>query len=441
MEKNIMHITIITLGSRGDIHPYVALGTDLQRRGHSVQIVTHAPLAQLVRHQGMMFSPLDTGEQELFQTVAGQRLLHADGLHLLQRFAQNTRPLIAPTLARCWHTCQDTDVIITSLQGLPYGLSIAEKRHLPLVVACVQPNQLPTRAFADPGFAHTFRPRRQSQSLLNYGSHLLAHIAFWEIFLPEMNRVRRQFLKLPPFPVETLWQPLCEQADLLLLGYSPSVIPKPLEWNERTIVTGYWFLDAPACWQPPEDLESFLRAGPPPVYIGFGSMSDAHPERLTHLVRDALERCHQRGVLLTGWGALQQEAPSSQIYPIASVPHNWLFPQMAAVVAHGGAGTIGASLRAGIPPISASFLPEQAFWATQILRLGAGPPPITARTLTALHLAQAIEQAVQDVAVRQCARQLGQQIRAEDGVARAVETFDQVIVQQNIRKRRHRSFI
>jgi sterol 3beta-glucosyltransferase len=72
------------------------------------------------------------------------------------------------------------------------------------------------------------------------------------------------------------------------------------------------------------------------------------------------------------------------------------------------------------------------------LRLGAGPPPITARTLTAPHLAQAIEQAVQDVAMRQRAKQLAQQIRAEDGVARAVETFEQIIVQQDNRKRRHK---
>jgi UDP:flavonoid glycosyltransferase YjiC (YdhE family) len=441
MERNIVHITIITLGSRGDVHPYVALGAGLQRAGHSVQIVTHAPFAELVHQHKMTFSPLDTGKQELFQTVAGQRLLNADGLRLLQRFAQNTRPLIAPTLIRCWQACQGTDAIIASLQGLPYGLSIAEKRHLPLVVACVQPNQLPTRAFADPGFAHTFRPRGQSHSLLNYVSHMLAHAAFWEIFLPEMNRVRRRFLNLPPLPVETPWRSLSEQADLLLIGYSPSVIPKPPEWNERAIVTGYWFLDAPACWQPPDDLVSFLRAGPPPIYVGFGSMSDAHPERLTHLVRDALERCHQRGILLTGWGALQQELPSSRVYCVASVPHDWLFPQVAAVVSHGGAGTIGASLRAGVPPITVSFLPEQAFWGTQVLRLGAGPHPITSRTLTAPRLARAIEQAVQNIPMRQRAEQLGQQIRSEDGVARAVESFERVIVQQSGRKRYHRSFL
>ena len=182
-------------------------------------------------------------------------------------------------------------------------------------------------------------------------------------------------LNLPPLPMWVPWQSLSAQADLLLLGYSPSVVPKPAEWNHRTVVTGYWFLDSHPCWQPPDELVRFLRAGPPPVYIGFGSMSSAHPEQLTHLVQEALERSHQRGVLLTGWGALRQEHPSEQLYTVASVPHDWLIPQMVAMVHHGGAGTTGVSLRAGIPSIIVSFLPEQAFWGAQVFRLGAGPCP------------------------------------------------------------------
>jgi len=302
----MVHITIITLGSRGDVQPYLALGHGFQRMGHGVQVVTHAAFADLVQHQGLAFSPIDTGGQELFQTVQGQRLLDADGLRLLRSFAQSIQPLIAPTLARCWQASQGTDVIVSSFQGLPYGGSLAEKLHLPLVLAGVQPNQLPTQAFADPGFAHAFRPRDRSPSLLNYGSHILAHAVFWEIFVPEINRARRRVLNLPPLPLWVPWQSLSAQADLLLLGYSPSVVPRPTEWNERTVVTGYWFLDSPQDWQPSGELVQFLRAGPPPVSIGFGSMSNASPEHLTHLVREALELSHQRGVLLTGGGALRQ---------------------------------------------------------------------------------------------------------------------------------------
>jgi UDP:flavonoid glycosyltransferase YjiC (YdhE family) len=230
------------------------------------------------------------------------------------------------------------------------------------------------------------------------------------------------------------WQSLSAQADLLLLGYSSRVVPKPIEWNEKVVVTGYWFLDADPGWQPSDELVQFLGAGPPPVYIGFGSMSSAHPEHLSHLVQEALERSHQRGVLLTGWGALCQEPSSEQLYTVASVPHDWLFPQMAAVVHHGGAGTTGASLRAGVPSIIISFLPEQAFWGAQVFQLGAGPCPLTHRTLTAPHVAQAIEQAVHDTSLREHAAQLGAQIRAEQGVVQAVEVFEQVVVHSGIKR-------
>lgn len=142
----------------------------------------------------------------------------------------------------------------------------------------------------------------------------------------------------------------------------------PIEWNDRIVVTGYWFLDSPPDWHPSDELVQFLGAGPPPVYIGFGSMSSVHPEHLSHLVQEALERSHQRGVLLTGWGALRQEPFSEQLYTVASIPHDWLFHQMAAVVHHGGAGTTGASLRAGVPSIIVSFLPEQAFWGAQVFQ-------------------------------------------------------------------------
>ncbi len=430
-----MHITMITLGSRGDVQPYIALGKGFQQAGYSVRLITHAALADLVQDAAIPFSPLDASTKELFQTTAGQQLLEANGLRLLQRFAQTTRPRIWSTLERCWQACQGTDVIVSSLQGLAYGASLAEKLRLPLVVAGLQPIQLPTQAFADPVFSHTFRPQDQRHRLLNYVSHILAHAVLWEVFLPEINRARRRLLNLPPFPVWMPWQSLSQQADLLLLGYSPSVLPKPTEWNAKVAVTGYWFLDHQSPWQPPESLRQFLRAGPPPVYIGFGSMSSRHPERLTRLVLEALERSQQRGVLLTGWGAVCQRQQSAYVYAVESVPHDWLFPQVAAVVQHGGAGTIGASLRAGIPPITVSFLPEQAFWGEQAFRLGVSPRSMRYRDLTVQRLTQAIEQAVHDAAMRRRAAQIGQQIHAEQGVSRAIEMFEQAIVRDRINRR------
>jgi UDP:flavonoid glycosyltransferase YjiC (YdhE family) len=209
-----------------------------------------------------------------------------------------------------------------------------------------------------------------------------------------------------------------------LYGYSPSVIPKPPDWDEYQHVTGYWFLDAQPDWQPPADLLRFLESGSPPVYVGFGSVSHEHPERQTRLILRALELTGQRGVLLTGWGGLTRLSASPNVFFVDNVPHAWLFPRMAAVIHHGGAGTTGAGLRAGVPNIITAFVTDQGAWADRVVQLGVGPRVPGIKQLTAEKLAEAINTAVNDSALRARAAALGEKIRAENGVARAVELIE-----------------
>lgn len=110
-----------------------------------------------------------------------------------------------------------------------------------------------------------------------------------------------------------------------------------------------------------------------------------------------------------------------------SVPHYWLFPQMSALVHHGGAGTTAAGLRAGKPSIICPFIADQPFWGRLIYKQGAGPRPIPQSRLTADALAQAITTVVQDVTMQQRAAELGEKIRAEDGITRAVEVIGSIV--------------
>jgi sterol 3beta-glucosyltransferase len=206
----------------------------------------------------------------------------------------------------------------------------------------------------------------------------------------------------------------------MLYAYSEAVVPRPADWDENTLVTGYWFLDAPAGWQPPAELERFLAGGSPPVYIGFGSMFMAGGAQTTALVLKALDLAGQRAVLATGWGGLTAASATDQVYCLEDVPHDWLFPQMAAVVHHGGAGTTGASLRAGRPAVVCPLVGDQPFWGRRVAELGVGPEPLPKSKLTAERLAEAIGLAVTDAGMRQRAAALGEIIRSEDGVGRAV---------------------
>jgi sterol 3beta-glucosyltransferase len=206
----------------------------------------------------------------------------------------------------------------------------------------------------------------------------------------------------------------------MLSAYSPTVIPHPSDWPAHVHVTGYLFLDGQPDWQPSPELQAFLDAGDPPVSVGFGSMAGRNPEQLAGLVVDALARSGRRGILLTGWGGLRAARVPENVFVVDAAPHSWLFPRMAAVVHHGGAGTTAEGLRAGVPNVIVPFVFDQPFWGARVQTLGLGPQPIPQKKLTADRLAQAIDSVVTDPGMRRRASSCGKAIRAEDGVGNAV---------------------
>jgi sterol 3beta-glucosyltransferase len=207
----------------------------------------------------------------------------------------------------------------------------------------------------------------------------------------------------------------------VLYGYSRHVLPPPADWGPDEHVTGYWFLDPEETWQPPADLAAFLAAGPPPVYIGFGSMGSRNPAASAQLALGALAASGQRGILASGWGGLRETDLPESVFMVRAVPHSWLFPQLAAVVHHGGAGTTAAGLRAGVPSLIVPFFGDQPFWGRRVAALGVGPDPLPRKRLSEDTLASAIRQAVGDAGMKVQAAAMAEKIRAEDGVVKAID--------------------
>jgi sterol 3beta-glucosyltransferase len=212
-----------------------------------------------------------------------------------------------------------------------------------------------------------------------------------------------------------------------LYFFSWRVIPMPLDWDISATVTGYWFLDQPKDWQPPATLAAFLESGPPPTYVGFGSMPSPDPERMTAMVLDAIRQTGQQAIVGTGGGGMTAPSPSNTIFPIEAVPHDWLFPRVAAVVHHGGAGSTAAGLRVGKPSLICPFFGDQPFWGKRIAALGIGPTPIPQKRLSVETLTQALQQVATDEAMRQRAETLGAQLRTEEGVKRAVSVIGRLV--------------
>lgn len=416
-----MRVRVITIGSQGDVRPYVALGVGLQAAGYDVRIITHPAFEDLVRGRGLDFAPVSGDPREM----AGNRqlrALHDDSRNLFRwwrTFNDVDAPLMTQRLRECWEACQDADVIVVSI--LPYllGYAIAEKLQVPLVRGFYFPVS-PTRS-RPADFVPTKPWLGERFNLATY--HATRQI-LWQVARPWVTRACREVLGNGKLPHLEPFGELDRRQQLLLYCYSAAVAPPPLDWGSWIDVTGYWFLDRSTDWNPPADLAAFLDDGPPPVYIGgFGSMTNLDPTELARTVSRALALTGQRAVVLTGWGGLSPAELPREIFAIDWIPFDWLFSRVAAVVHHGGAGTTAASLRAGVPTLIIPFFLDQFFWGRRVFELGVGPQPIKRKRLEANAVAAAIRVATTDQEMKSRAAALGAQIRAENGVARAVATF------------------
>jgi UDP:flavonoid glycosyltransferase YjiC (YdhE family) len=318
-----------------------------------------------------------------------------------------------------FEACLEAEALIALAVFAPFTKSIAEIRGIPLINVEPTPT-LPTRLFPAPGWPL----QANLGGLHNRLSGLAMLQVIWQWYRPFVDEFRRRN-GLLPVTGAAFYHTL--RRTPLLGAYSPRVIPPPPDWPENTHVTGYWFPDADPDWTPPAGLESFLAAGEPPVYVGLGSMSGRRPERFTEIALQALAESGQRGVLLTGWGGLQERSAPEGVFVLESAPHSWLFPRMAAVVHHGGAGTTAEGLRAGVPSVILPFIVDQLFWGKRVQASGVGPPPIPIKKLTAGRLARAIREAVTNPVMSQRAAALGEAIRSEDGLARAVDLVQQYL--------------
>lgn len=405
-----MRLAIHTLGTRGDVQPYLALARGFMAAGCEVVLATAARFEGFVTARGVPFAPLPDDFLDLMDTPEGKAALSGrKTLTWTLRMLRQIRPMMRRLLDAQWAAAGGADAIIYHPKALG-SVHIAERLGIPAFLAFTLPGMTPTRAFPSPmlPFVDLGPLNRLSHELfLRYANTLFREpVNRWrEEVLGLLNSRRDDCIHGVPVP--------------RLYGFSPSVVPKPADWDGNSEVTGYWFLDDEE-WLPSPSLKGFLQAGPPPVYVGFGSIPSADPMQTTAMVVEALAMAGVRGILASGWGGLAAMPLSDQVYMLDAAPHNRLFPHVSAVVHHGGAGTTAAGLRAGRPTVTCPFFGDQPFWGRRVSGLGAGPAPLAHKHLTAAKLAEAISVAVTDQGIRSQAELISARIRAEDGVGTAV---------------------
>lgn len=412
-----MKILLSTFGTRGDIQPFVALGKGLKAAGYAVAICTPEGFRPFVEANGLDYAYVNN--EFLALTEQG---LQAQDMSSRMAAAKRFPAAIRSALDDEWRAAQvfKPDAIVYHTKSLG-SYHIAEKLSIPQLLALPLP-ATPTRDFPYPFFAGI-----RLGSVFNRFTYRLIALAS-AMWAGTSNDFRVKTLGLPPLGklADLMIQPDGKPVPALY-PYSSHLVPVPADFPAHVHVTGYWFLDEAQDWQPDPELTEFLEAGAPPVYVGFGSMGGTQPEKRGRIVLDALAKAGQRGVLASGWGGLKAADLPKDMLMIEAAPHDWLFPRMAAVVHHGGSGTTAAGLRAGKPNVICPFLGDQPFWGWAVHQTGVGPKPIPQRKLTVDRLAEAVAAAVNDRQMQQRAAALSEKIRAEDGVARAIEIIGCVI--------------
>lgn len=425
-----MRVTIVTLGTLGDVAPYLGLGAGLVARGHRVRLATYERYAEAIAAAGLEHHVLPGDPARLMKSEITQRLSRTSGRvtvyareqeKLMRAIAEKARLVMDGAI----EACRGSDLIVYSLTAV-FAASIAEAKGLPAVQAFVVP-VTPTRAF---GPLLAKRQRSRFGGLGNLATHL---VYGWLLDKPSRwihDRWRRESLDLPPMPLRFPFGrgPLTEARHRrwpLLYGISPSVLPKPADWGEWIEVSGFWPQPISDDWTPPDDLAAFLDAGEPPICVGFSSVGSGDAQRTTQVVHQALSRLGRRALVLSGWGAIDDaDLASPNVHVARHVPHAWLAPRVAAMVHAGGAGTSHEVFRAGVPSVIVPYTGDQFFWARRAEALGTAPPALSWWDLTADQLAGAMEAVLDEPRYRQAASDLAGRIAQEDGVARAVTAIE-----------------
>lgn len=414
-----LHITILTAGSRGDVQPYLALATGLMAAGHQVRLAANSNFAALAEEYGLEFAPIEVDSFAFVQKRETQDWLNSASLPQLLLNSLKVVNLTGEQLLRdAWQACQETEAIIYHTFTLPTAYLMGQQLGVPCLPASLYP--LPTRA-------HPCLPLNLNVNLggaFNMLSHKILEQLNWLA-----NRSGAKVFwsdKKKRIPLTDPYLQKKQAKRLILCGYSKILVPLPPDLPDYAKVSGYWLLDAPPEWQPPEGVVDFLQAGPPPVFVGFASMGDPlKAQETTRLVIEALEKVGQRGILVSGWSGLGADFPLPEtVCVIESIPYAWLMSRVSVVVHHAGAGSTAYGLSAGVPNVVIPHFSDNHFWSRKVLALGVSPPPIPRKQLTAEKLAQALKEALENNTMKQMAAIVGQKINAENGIQQAVAEIE-----------------
>jgi sterol 3beta-glucosyltransferase len=406
-----MNVTILSLGSRGDVQPYIALALALQHNGFSPRLAAPVNFESFIRGYGVAYAPIQVDAEEALRSREGRAWLASGNtrafIRQLNVLMERNKPAVRDG---CWEACQDADAIIATALTLGEGLTLSEKLRRPFLGSLTCPILPPSHAF--PHLLVTTTNLRLGS--LNHLTHVVFERALL-VMREDLNRWRAR-LDLPPLTTPlSAW--LQRNQVLTLHHYGEPLFPAPQDWKPNNVLTGPLFLPETESVSDPV-LDEFLANGESPVFLGFGSMPVLDPAGIVQTAARVTGKLGVRAVIVAGCSELMAPAPSKDLLVVGSADHYHLFPRCQALVHHGGAGTTFMGLSCGKPALVFSVFADQPFWGERVKRAGAGTH-YRFHEFSEDHLLAGLQYVLQP-AIQRRAEHLGNQLQREAGAANSV---------------------
>jgi len=392
-----MKVTLAVEGTRGDVYPMLALGSTLRAAGHRVRICAPPDFADEARATGMEFRPLGVCVRDVIQNAAGA--LHSGGLAFAREMKNFAQESLEHQFRILPEATRDADCVVAAGTMLA-AASAAELHGIPFRYVLYTPALLPSAEYTPALFPFQLRSRRGNRML-------------WRITRPLLNAgiglaINPQRRKLGLAPVRDALPHLLSWRPIVAVDRPLAPVPDDCSFDFDQVRCLHPLVGEPL----PEKLQSFLAAGPKPVYLGFGSMTDPDPATTTDRLLAAIERIGCRALISRGWAGLGDRPLPQGVMAIGAVSHAELFPRVAAVVHHGGSGTTHSAARAGVPQIVLPHLLDQFYFARRVETLGVAPPAFVRRRLSVEALADVIAATLDNEWLAERAQELGEQLAA-----------------------------
>lgn len=404
-----MKISILTLGTRGDVQPYAILGRALTQRGHNVTLSTGKNFESLIKSYGLEFVPVEADFQAMLESDEIKKIRKNPFL-AKKKLGKFVYPMMKDSLVKFYDLAKQSDKVLFHIKTM--ADTFADQFQAKMIMTNVIPASQPTKEFPNPVFSSLPLP-----AFLNKLTYKLTELGLkmWTKPVIEFRvnaGLSKNFIK----------------PDLTsIYGISKHFLPKPFDYPANSFFTGFWFDDSTAELSP--DIIKFIQEGEPPIVITFGSMPFDINLDIKELVKAVSEKLQTRIILVKGWGLTETKDLEnySNIKVIDSAPYDKLFPMVKAVIHHGGIGTIASCLKAGKPFLTCPVLyplGDQYFWGSIAYKKGVGLKPLPLKKMTVDKFLHEVGNLLNNKEIYVNANKLSKIIQEENGIENAIKIIE-----------------